>query len=77
MNLPTSSSLEVPNETLSIGKYGAQVNGALEAAGQPTDDAHIRESLFHCNGGGNGDISFTTFCDGGCKDGGTDRSDYC
>ncbi|XRM47638.1 hypothetical protein ABZX51_010607 [Aspergillus tubingensis] len=62
---------------LNIGKYGAQVNGALDAAHQPTDDAHIRESLFHCNGGDNGDISFITYCGGGCKDGGKDRSDYC
>ncbi|KAF4273564.1 hypothetical protein KXW98_003768 [Aspergillus fumigatus] len=57
--------------------YAAQVNGALEAAGQPTDDAHIRESLFHCNGGSNGDISFITYCGGGCTDGGSGRSDYC
>ncbi|KAB8231656.1 hypothetical protein ETB97_012176 [Aspergillus alliaceus] len=62
---------------LNIGNYGAQVNGALGAAGQPTDDGHIRESLFHCNGGDNGDISFITYCGGGCRDGGNDRSDYC
>ncbi|EAW15144.1 uncharacterized protein ACLA_058010 [Aspergillus clavatus NRRL 1] len=62
---------------LNIGNYGAQVNGALEASGQPTDDGHIRESLFHCNGGDNGDISFITYCGGGCRDGGNDRSDYC
>ncbi|RHZ61386.1 hypothetical protein CDV55_103002 [Aspergillus turcosus] len=62
---------------LNIGNYGAQVNGALQAAGQPTDDAHIRESLFHCNGGENGDISFITYCGGGCTDGGSGRSDYC
>ncbi|EAL90453.1 hypothetical protein KXW98_001969 [Aspergillus fumigatus] len=62
---------------LNIGKYGAQVNGALTAAHQPTDDAHIRESLFHCNGGADGDISFIKYCGGGCKNGGNDRSDYC
>jgi hypothetical protein len=77
VNLPPPTRLNVPNEALSIGKYGAQVNGALEAAGQPTDDGHIRESLFHCNGGDNGDISFITYCGGGCRDGGNDRSDYC
>ncbi|KAE8387819.1 hypothetical protein BDV23DRAFT_174359 [Aspergillus alliaceus] len=48
---------------LGIGNYGAQVNGALKAAHQPTDDAHTRESLFLCNGGNN---------DGGCG-----RNDYC
>lgn len=77
VNWPLPSSLHVPDEALLIGKYGAQVNGALDAAHQPTDDAHIRESLFHCNGGDNGDISFITYCGGGCKDGGKDRSDYC
>jgi hypothetical protein len=53
------------------------VNGALEAANQPTDYGHIHESLFHCNGGENGDISYITYCGGGCKDGGSGKSDYC
>ncbi|KAJ9205078.1 hypothetical protein DTO164E3_1701 [Paecilomyces variotii] len=62
---------------LNIGNYGAQINEALENAHQPTDDAHIHESLFHCNGGENGDITFQTYCTSGCKDGGSGRSDYC
>ncbi|KAA8652679.1 hypothetical protein EYZ11_001021 [Aspergillus tanneri] len=62
---------------LGIGNYAAQVNSALEASNQPTDDAHIRESLFHCNGGNNGDISFISYCGGGCQDGGSGNSDFC
>ncbi|GAB1192431.1 hypothetical protein BDV32DRAFT_117298 [Aspergillus pseudonomiae] len=62
---------------LGIGNYAAQINEALKAAGQPTDDAHIRESLFHCNGGNNGDISWITYCGGSCQDGGSGKSDYC
>ncbi|EAW13739.1 uncharacterized protein ACLA_044590 [Aspergillus clavatus NRRL 1] len=62
---------------LNIGNYGAQVNEALVAAHQSTDDGHIRESLFQCNGGSNGDITFITYCGGGCRDGGSGRSDYC
>ncbi|QMW42881.1 hypothetical protein AFCA_007085 [Aspergillus flavus] len=62
---------------LGTGNYGAQANGALKAANQPTDDPHIRESLFHCNGGNNGDISFIQYCGGGCRDGGSGNSDYC
>ncbi|KAL5354949.1 hypothetical protein BJX96DRAFT_170205 [Aspergillus floccosus] len=62
---------------LNIGNYAAQVNGALQAANQPTDYGHIHESLFHCNGGENGDISYITYCGGGCQDGGSGKSDYC
>ncbi|KAL1870364.1 hypothetical protein Plec18167_007498 [Paecilomyces lecythidis] len=62
---------------LNIGNYGPQVNQALEAANEPTDNGHIRESLFHCNGGENGDITFLTYCGNGCTDGGSGRSDYC
>ncbi|GAD92340.1 conserved hypothetical protein [Paecilomyces variotii No. 5] len=47
---------------LNIGNYGAQVNEGLEAAGEPTDNGHIRESLFHCDGGANGDITYLTYC---------------
>ncbi|OGM40354.1 maltose permease [Aspergillus bombycis] len=59
------------------GNYDSQIAVALQAANQPTDDLHFRESLFHCNGGGNGDISFSTYCDGGCQDGGSGNSDHC
>ncbi|KAH8693678.1 hypothetical protein BGW36DRAFT_383509 [Talaromyces proteolyticus] len=62
---------------LAIGSYGNQVNQALSNAGQPTDDAHSRESIFHCNGGANGDITYTNYCSGGCQDGGSGNSDYC
>ncbi|PYI00005.1 hypothetical protein BO71DRAFT_393979 [Aspergillus ellipticus CBS 707.79] len=62
---------------LNIGNYGSQVNGALQAANQPTDDSHIHESLLHCNGGSNGDISFESYCSGGCHDGGSGKSDSC
>ncbi|KAL2827736.1 hypothetical protein BDW59DRAFT_143757 [Aspergillus cavernicola] len=62
---------------LNIGDYGSQVNGALSDASQPIDNAHIHESIFHCNGGSNGDISWLAYCEGGCLDGGSGNSDYC
>ncbi|BCS19717.1 uncharacterized protein APUU_20149A [Aspergillus puulaauensis] len=62
---------------LDIGKYGAQVNQALANANQPADNSHINQSLFHCNGGQDGDISYITYCRSGCHDGGEDESDYC
>lgn len=63
--------------TWTLGNYGSQVNEAVSDAGQPTDNEHTHESLFHCNGGANGDISFISFCDAGCKDGGSGNSDSC
>ncbi|GAD93784.1 conserved hypothetical protein [Paecilomyces variotii No. 5] len=62
---------------LNIGNYGPQVNQALSNANQPIDDAHIHESIFHCNGGSNGDITFLAYCSGGCQDGGSGNSDFC
>ncbi|EQK99676.1 hypothetical protein G6O67_007916 [Ophiocordyceps sinensis] len=61
---------------LSKGNYADQIRGALQAAGQPTDDDHVRRALFHCDGGAQGAIHFITVC-GTCKDGGGGRNDFC
>ncbi|KAK3400681.1 hypothetical protein B0T20DRAFT_505060 [Sordaria brevicollis] len=64
---------------LNKGNYYTQIVDALNGATppQPTDTTHVRESLFYCVGGPNGDITFQTFCSGGCKDGGSGKSDHC
>ncbi|KAJ4413853.1 hypothetical protein N0V85_003396 [Neurospora sp. IMI 360204] len=59
------------------GNYYDQIVAALKAKGQPTDDAHIHDSLFYCTGGSNGEITYQAFCGGGCKDGGSGKSDHC
>ncbi|KAF9529575.1 hypothetical protein CPB83DRAFT_852339 [Crepidotus variabilis] len=64
---------------LNKGKYYDQISAALVAAGQPTDNAHVTNSLFFClvDKNTNGNINFTTFCANGCQDGGEGNSDYC
>ncbi|OJK04269.1 hypothetical protein ASPACDRAFT_21780 [Aspergillus aculeatus ATCC 16872] len=62
---------------LNIGNYAAQINQALSDAKQHIDSAHIHESIFHCNGGSNGDITWLAYCGSGCQDGGSGKSDFC
>ncbi|KAF2668156.1 hypothetical protein BT63DRAFT_425472 [Microthyrium microscopicum] len=62
---------------LRIGNYFNQINDALRASGQPTDQGHINNGLFYCTGGSNGEIKFQTYCGGGCVDGGGGNSDHC
>ncbi|KAF3384543.1 hypothetical protein F1880_002347 [Penicillium rolfsii] len=62
---------------LEKGNYFAQINTALSAANQPTDQAHVNSGLFWCTGGPNGEITFRSFCQSGCHDGGSGYSDWC
>ncbi|OJJ50701.1 hypothetical protein ASPZODRAFT_55828 [Penicilliopsis zonata CBS 506.65] len=62
---------------LKRGNYYAQINDALRDANQPTDETHVDQGLFWCTGGANGEITFISFCQSGCHDGGTGRSDWC
>ncbi|EAA30812.1 hypothetical protein GE21DRAFT_10657 [Neurospora crassa] len=59
------------------GNYYDQIEGALKASGQSTNDAHIHNGLFYCTGGPNGEITFQAFCGNGCVDGGNGKSDHC
>lgn len=47
----------------------------LQAANQPTDEAHVQNSKFDCQA--DGEIQYREFCTKGC--GGTDSTDpdYC
>lgn len=57
------------------GNYHDHIVETLEAAGQPTDDAHIRSSIFDCVSGG--DIIFRGYCARGCGGVGTEDPDFC
>lgn len=60
-----------------IGNYLPQILDELERVGLPTDRAHIYNTIFFCAGGSNGDIRYYTFCDRGCRDGGSGHDDFC
>ncbi|KIY68648.1 hypothetical protein CYLTODRAFT_489569 [Cylindrobasidium torrendii FP15055 ss-10] len=60
---------------LNRGNYHDHIVRVLEAANQPTDEAHIRASIFDCLSGG--DIRFRGYCDKGCGGVGSDDADYC
>ncbi|KAJ5698002.1 hypothetical protein N7462_000007 [Penicillium macrosclerotiorum] len=62
---------------LNRGNYLEQINEALIAANQPTDTSHVRDSFFLCTGGPGGEITFKTYCQKGCHDGGNDKNDWC
>ncbi|KAF2660302.1 hypothetical protein K491DRAFT_589482 [Lophiostoma macrostomum CBS 122681] len=57
------------------GNYRNHIIQVLQQVGQPTDDAHVQDSIFDCLDGGN--IRFRGYCANGC--GGTDSTnpDYC
>ncbi|KAF2475005.1 uncharacterized protein BDR25DRAFT_159970, partial [Lindgomyces ingoldianus] len=58
--------------------YNQRIPNELRVKNQPDDFTHVNSSLFWCVGGVNGDIEFQVYCgDGSCKDGGTNKSDYC
>ncbi|PYH49083.1 uncharacterized protein BP01DRAFT_388907 [Aspergillus saccharolyticus JOP 1030-1] len=61
---------------LKRGNYYAQIVNALEAAGYPTDSAHVENTFFQCLGGSNGDIEVLQYCSA-CQDGGSNHSDSC
>ncbi|KAJ7182436.1 hypothetical protein C8R43DRAFT_1054372 [Mycena crocata] len=59
------------------GNYQAQIDQALADAGvREVDSGH--SSLFHCEGGPNGVISYVASCDvGKCVDAGKGQDDHC
>ncbi|KAF8139569.1 hypothetical protein K438DRAFT_1637272 [Mycena galopus ATCC 62051] len=60
---------------LNKGNYQDHIVQVLEAAGQPTDEAHIDYSLFDCLSGGN--IRFIEYCSSGCGGTTSKQDDYC
>ncbi|KAF3384548.1 hypothetical protein F1880_002346 [Penicillium rolfsii] len=63
---------------LNRGNYYNDIYNELKRSGQPTDAAHIENSLFYCAGGIDvGAITFVTFCGNSCHNGGNDRTDSC
>ncbi|KAI1879303.1 hypothetical protein JX265_002257 [Neoarthrinium moseri] len=57
------------------GNYYQDISSSLRAAGQPSDDAHVNDSLFFCQG--DDDVPFVSYCAQGCQDGGSGKSDHC
>ncbi|KAF2680812.1 hypothetical protein K458DRAFT_457917 [Lentithecium fluviatile CBS 122367] len=65
------------SDLLNIGNYKGDITKALSVAGQPTDAAHIQDSLFNCYGA-LGQIQFIQFCGSGkCINAGSGSDDYC
>ncbi|GAP92942.1 putative conserved hypothetical protein [Rosellinia necatrix] len=61
---------------LEKGNYYTQIIEELEANDQPTDSNHVKQSLFNCLGGNNGDIQFLKYCTS-CHNAGSGSDDYC
>lgn len=63
---------------LKKGDYQSTIKDKLAGASQPTDDLHVRESLFTCVADSKGDITFVSFCASGCTEqSGKANSDFC
>ncbi|KIY68660.1 hypothetical protein CYLTODRAFT_350963 [Cylindrobasidium torrendii FP15055 ss-10] len=60
---------------LNKGNYYAHIVETLRSVGQPTDDTHVRLSIFDCLS--NGDIRYRGFCSKGCGGVGNSNADYC
>ncbi|KAF8147054.1 hypothetical protein K438DRAFT_1474660, partial [Mycena galopus ATCC 62051] len=58
-----------------VSNYPDHIVQVLEAAGQPTDEAHIDYSLFDCLSGGN--IRSIEYCVSGCGGTTSTQDDYC
>ncbi|KAI3320962.1 hypothetical protein HD806DRAFT_537619 [Xylariaceae sp. AK1471] len=56
------------------GDYNTKIITNLRAVNEPTDDQHIKQSLWDCTS--HGDIGYREFCTFGCH-GGDDKDDYC
>ncbi|KAJ5491526.1 hypothetical protein N7539_003093 [Penicillium diatomitis] len=69
--------LAVLTQARAKGNYYDDIYNELQRSGQPTDKAHIENSLFYCANGGNGAITFLSFCGNSCSNGGSDHSDWC
>ncbi|KAK1252057.1 hypothetical protein MKX08_003244 [Trichoderma sp. CBMAI-0020] len=63
---------------LGIGNYQPQIIDALQKASLDASNKGVStNTLFHCDGGLNGDISVVKFCTNRCIDGGSGKSDVC
>ncbi|EHK43624.1 hypothetical protein TRIATDRAFT_137486 [Trichoderma atroviride IMI 206040] len=63
---------------LGIGNYQPQIIDALQKASLDASNKGVStNTLFHCDGGYNGDISVVKFCTNRCIDGGPGKSDVC
>ncbi|KAJ7323641.1 hypothetical protein DFH08DRAFT_711762 [Mycena albidolilacea] len=60
---------------LNKGNYHDHIVEVLTQNGQPTDEAHVDNSLFNCLSGG--EISFISFCGNGCGGTTTTSPDFC
>ncbi|KZW00547.1 hypothetical protein EXIGLDRAFT_761631, partial [Exidia glandulosa HHB12029] len=60
---------------LNKGNYHDHIVQVLQANGQPTDQAHIINSIFDCLSGG--EIRFRGYCANGCGGVGTEDPDFC
>ncbi|KAJ2990414.1 hypothetical protein NUW58_g2960 [Xylaria curta] len=60
---------------LNRGNYDAHIRETLKDNKQPTDQAHILNSRFRCDAGG--DITFLAYCSRGCSGVGSSDDDYC
>ncbi|KAI0891736.1 hypothetical protein F4806DRAFT_481759 [Annulohypoxylon nitens] len=60
---------------LNKGNYYGDIVNSLTEAGEPNAETNINQSLFYCKGAH--DIPFVKFCEGGCHDAGTGKSDSC
>ncbi|KAJ7791215.1 hypothetical protein B0H14DRAFT_3500760 [Mycena olivaceomarginata] len=61
---------------LHIGNYINQIEAAIKRA--KTNPDHMMDTLFHCYGGDDGEISVVKDCgQGRCHDSGAGKSDYC
>ena len=58
-----------------LGDYYEDIVGSLRVANQPTDDAHINNSLFECEGPD--DVPFMAYCERGCENRGAGHDDSC
>ncbi|EMR62649.1 hypothetical protein MGN70_010943 [Eutypa lata] len=60
---------------LNKGNYRDHIIQVLLANGQPTDEAHIQNSLFDCVSDGN--INYVQYCGNGCGGTGSTDPDFC
>jgi hypothetical protein len=58
-----------------LGNYHNHIVDVLQENSQPTDGAHIDNSLFDCGGGGS--ITLQMYCANGCGGVGSTEDDYC
>ncbi|PKS05107.1 hypothetical protein jhhlp_008474 [Lomentospora prolificans] len=63
---------------LKIGQYYTEITNEIEKYGYTTGALeYSKHSLFSCGEGGVAWIGFLDYCENGCHDGGSGRSDWC